>query len=175
MIGFNGGLIGFSKVYTIESPNAGVWTLNEHLYPRRASKFRYVRWTITANRSNPGSTQMAEFNIRLGSANIDMSSFSVTDSPNTVTGAPVTNLKDNNVNTKWAFVETLPVSAIFDMSSSIAFNGYRWYTANDEPGRDPVSWIVSGSNDGTNYETLHTVTNYAVTTTRLAEVGPFSF
>lgn len=173
MIGFNGGLIGVNRAYSISSPNAGVWTLDEHVYPRRG--YRYIRWTLVANRSNPGVTQAAEFNIRFNTTNINMVSSTVTDSPPTVTGAPVTNLKDNNTNTKWAFVEALPVSAIFDMGSIVIFNGYRWFTANDEPARDPISWTVSGSNDGINYTTLHTVNNHAVTTTRLAEVGPFSF
>jgi hypothetical protein len=173
MIGFNGGLIGINRVYTTNSPNSGVWTLDEQIYTRRG--YRYIRWTITANRSNPGSTQASEFNIRFNTTNIDMVSSTVTASPTTGGGAPVTNLKDNNVNTKWAFVEALPVSAIFDMGVPVIFNGYRWFTANDESARDPVSWTVSGSNDGTNYNTLHAVTSHATTTTRLTEVGPFSF
>ena len=173
MIGFNGGLIGVNRAYSISSPNAGVWTLDEHIYPRHG--YRYIRWTITANRSNPGSTQAADFNIRFNTTNISMVSSTVTAPDVAAGGAPVTNLKDGNVNTKWAFIEALPKSAIFDMGSIVIFNGYRWFTANDESARDPVSWTVSGSNDGTNYNTLHTVNNHAVTTTRLTEVGPFSF
>ena len=173
MIGLNGGLIGVNRAYSTASPNAGVWTLDEQIYTRRG--YRYIRWTITANRSNPGSTQASEFNIRFNTTNIDMVSSTVTASPTTAGGAPATNLKDNNVNTKWAFAEALPVSAIFDMGSIVIFNGYRWYTANDESGRDPISWTVSGSNDGTNYRTLHSVSGHSTTTTRLAEVGPFSF
>lgn len=173
MIGLNGGLIGVNRVYSISSPNAGVWTLDEHVYPRRG--YRYIRWTLVANRSNPGSTQASEFNIRFNTTNISMVSSTVTASPTTAGGAPVTNLKDGNVNTKWAFAEALPVSAIFDMGSIVIFNGYRWFTANDESARDPVSWTVSGSNDGTNYNTLHTVNNHSTTTSRLTEVGPFSF
>ena len=173
MIGFNGGLIGTNRVYSIASPNAGVWTLDEHMYPRRG--YRYIRWTITANRSNPGATQASDFNIRFNTTNIGMASSTVTAPGVAPGGAPVTNLKDGNVNTKWAFTEALPKSAIFDMGSIVIFNGYRWFTANDVPDRDPVSWIVSGSNDGTNYNTLHTVTSHATTTTRLVEVGPFSF
>ena len=173
MIGFNGGLIGTNRVYTTNSPNSGVWTLDEHMYPRHG--YRYIRWTITANRSNPGSTQASDFNIRFNTTNISMASSTVTAPDVAAGGAPVTNLKDSNVNTKWAFIEALPKSAIFDMGSIVIFNGYRWFTANDESARDPVSWTVSGSNDGTNYNTLHTVTSHATTTTRLAEVGPFSF
>jgi hypothetical protein len=174
MIGFNGGLIGANRVYTTNSPNSGVWTLDEHMYPRRG--YRYIRWTIVTNRSNPGQTQAADFNLRFNTTNISMASSTVTSSPS-AGSAPndVSTLKDNNVNTKWFFLNALPVSAIFDMGAPVIFNGYRWFTANDESGRDPVSWTVSGSNDGTNYNTLHTVTSHATTTTRLAEVGPFSF
>jgi alpha-L-fucosidase 2 len=173
MIGFNGGLIGANRVNRAVGANVGVWTLDEYIYPRRG--YRYIRWTITARRSG-SNTQVAEFNVRIGTTNIDMVVSTATSSPSA--GSPpsdVTAVKDNNVNTKWFFSDALPVSAIFDMGVPTPFDGYRWFTANDDSARDPVSWTVSGSNDGTNYTTLHTITNNATTTSRLTEVGPFAF
>ena len=54
--------------------------------------------------------------------------------------------------------------------------GYRWYTANDEPGRTPVSWTLMASDDeGATWRVLDKVENYKTTfkTNALAyELGP---
>ena len=42
--------------------------------------------------------------------------------------------------------------------------GYRWYTANDEPGRTPVSWTLMASDDeGATWHVLDKVENYKTT------------
>ena len=49
-------------------------------------------------------------------------------------------------------------SLVFQFPSPQSFTGYDWITANDTtsfPGRQPTSWTVSGSYDGTMYITLH--------------------
>ena len=64
------------------------------------------------------------------------------------------------------FVTNLNVTNfIFQFSSAKSFNGYRWATANDEEGRDPKSWTIAGSNNGSTWTTLHTVTNFSQTNT----------
>ena len=55
---------------------------------------------------------------------------------------------------------------VFQFTSAKAFNGYRWATANDEEGRDPKSWTIAGSNNGTTWTTLHTVSGFSATATR---------
>jgi hypothetical protein len=64
------------------------------------------------------------------------------------------------------FVTNGLTNFIFQFASARAFNGYRWATANDEESRDPKSWTVAGSNNGTTWTTLHTVTGFTATTTR---------
>jgi len=82
------------------------------------------------------------------------------------------NLVDNNLTTKALdlnFVTNGNVTNfIFTFSSPQTFNGYRWATANDLESRDPASWIVSGSIDGTTWIPLGSVSNYVATTTRQA-------
>lgn len=51
---------------------------------------------------------------------------------------------------------------------------YQWVTGNDAVERDPVSWRLLGSNDARNWTLLDTQTDYAVTTTRGATIGPFA-
>ena len=80
------------------------------------------------------------------------------------------NLVDGNLTTKWLdanFVSNGNVSnVIFQFSSAKSFNGYRWATANDFEDRDPKSWTVAGSNNGTTWTTLSTVSNFTATVAR---------
>jgi hypothetical protein len=175
MIGFNGGLIGVNKNYATVQSNAGVITLGEQIYSRH--QYRYIRWRITAKRTAGGSVQASEFNLRAGSTNIAMSLAIMSTDPSNAfgTGTETANsLKDANINSKWNTAVQLPISVIFDMGSSVIFNGYRWATANDDSGRDPVTWTVDGSNNAVDYYTLDTQTNFATTTSRNTYVGPFT-
>ena len=175
MIGFNGGLIGVNKNYATIASNAGVITLGEQIYSRH--QYRYIRWTITAVRTPGSGTQASEFNLRNGSTNITMSlAIVITDPVGAFGGGTETanSLKDANINSKWYTNQNPTISVIFDMGASVIFNGYRWATANDDNRRDPVSWTVAGSNNGTEYYTFDTKTNFATTTSRNTYVGPFT-
>lgn len=146
------------------------------------SSYRYIRWLITdlKNFSTANSVQVSEFVLRNNGVDISMSGSTVTNpgGSNPGTEGP-SNLKDGSVSTKFldfyikgfSFTSTV----IFDMGTSTTFNGYRWATANDAEERDPKSWTISGSNDGTNYTTLHTVTGFSATSTRQAYQTAQSF
>ena len=183
MLGFNGGLIGKTRTTTLLAAT-GVWTPNEqsiakrdNIWPIIVTGYRHIRWTITATRTDV-TFQASEFNLTNGASNIDMSGSTVTPSSGAGGGAggEIANIKDNNTATKWntSFSGT-PISAFFDMGSVTTFTGYRWATANDVSGRDPVSWTVSGSLDNITYVLLDTQTNFATTTDRQTYVGPFTF
>ncbi len=52
----------------------------------------------------------------------------------------------------------------FRFPAPITLGGYRWYTANDEPGRTPVSWTLMASDDeGASWRVLDKVENYKTT------------
>ena len=52
----------------------------------------------------------------------------------------------------------------FRFPAPITLGGYRWYTANDEPGRTPVSWTLMASDDeGVSWRVLDKVENYKTT------------
>mgnify|MGYP005999740095 CR=1 FL=1 len=144
--------------------------------------YRYVRWVITdlKNFSAANSVQVSEFVLRNNDADISMSGSSVTNpGGNTPASEGPSNLIDGSTSTKWLDfnIKNSPFTStvIFDMGSATIFNGYRWATANDAEDRDPKSWTVSGSNDGTNYTTLHTVTGFTATSTRQAYQTSQSF
>src|ERR1041385_1638321 len=73
-------------------------------------------------------------------------------------GEEYTNLIDNNVNTKYL---TFNASAWiqYQANSSYVVQGYSLTSANDYAERDPLSWTLQGSNDGTSWNTIDTRTN----------------
>ncbi len=52
------------------------------------------------------------------------------------------------------------------MTEAVTLTCYTFGTANDEPGRDPKSWTVAGSNDGSTWTTIDTVSDYVFTDAR---------
>ncbi|MBP5319568.1 MAG: hypothetical protein J6334_01165 [Kiritimatiellae bacterium] len=48
---------------------------------------------------------------------------------------------DGNLSTKW-YCNTLNTPCLIDMGGTVTFDGYRWATANDAPGRDPYDWTL---------------------------------
>jgi hypothetical protein len=69
------------------------------------------------------------------------------------------NLLDGDETTKWCMNVPAPVYAIWK-TDAVTATGYEIVTANDNaanPGRNPGSWILYGSNDGTAWTALDTV------------------
>jgi hypothetical protein len=74
------------------------------------------------------------------------------------TGEAYTNLIDNNVNTKYL---TFNASAWmqYQAPASYVVTNYTITSANDAPERDPLSWTLQGSNDGSNWTTIDSRSN----------------
>jgi hypothetical protein len=81
------------------------------------------------------------------------------------------NAIDDNVNTK--FLDFNKGSLVIDFGMSTTFDTYTWATANDAIERDPVSWMLSGSDDGINWMALSTITDYPTTTVRKVYLPDF--
>ncbi len=147
--------------------NNGYWT-------SYADSYTYYRWQITESKINPPNgncIQASEFVFRIGGVDQSMAGVTVTNpNGNNPVGEEPSKLVDNNLTTKGLdlnFVSNGNVTNfIFQFTSAKAFNGYRWATANDEEGRDPKSWTIAGSNNGTTWTTLHTVSGFSATATR---------
>ena len=60
---------------------------------------------------------------------------------------------------------------VFDMGQPVSFSGYRWYTADDAPQRDPTDWTLQTSDDGQEWTTVDTVADYPTTESRKAEAA----
>ena len=138
---------------------------------RPTRMYKYIRWTITANRHNLNVTQMSEFEI-CNNSWTKMARPSWT----TITGniiwpswETVDKILDGSVYTKYCPNWALPVIITITLWSKVDFstyNKYKRYTANDESGRDPVSWKIEVSEDWTNRFLVDNVANATITTTR---------
>ncbi len=87
------------------------------------------------------------------------------------------NLVDYDTSTKWCVSNTsFPFSMTFKTEDKVNVHGYTLITANDtetNPGRNPVSWTLEGSNDGTSWTTLTNVSdNY---TLKSENFKPYTF
>ena len=135
--------------------------------------YLYYRWQITEAKTTPpnaDAVQAAEFVFQIGGVDQSMAGVTVTNpNGNNPVGETPPNLVDNNLTTKALdlnFVANGLTNFIFQFGSARSFNGYRWATANDEESRDPKSWTIAGSNNGTTWTTLSTVSNFTATVAR---------
>ncbi len=143
---------------------------------QQLSGYIYYRWLITDTKINPpngNASQASEFVFQLNGTDQQATTTSATVTANPAgifaAGEEPQKLVDGNLTTKMCdqkFVTNGSTSIIFQFSSRQTFTGYRWATANDEEGRDPKSWTLSGSQNGTTWTLLHTVTGYTATSSR---------
>lgn len=63
---------------------------------------------------------------------------------------------------------------MLDYGTAVAATGYRLATANDAQERDPVSWRVEGSQNGTAWALVDEQSNVSVTTQRETWLAPFA-
>lgn len=112
--------------------------------------YQFFRFTPTELRNGAAanSVQLAELQLYLEG--------------NSISGATATNPNGNNpfgeepplavdgdLFTKWLDFNRGPL--VLDFHAPVTIDGYSWATANDAEERDPVRWLLEGSEDGTNW------------------------
>ena len=127
-------------------------------------RYRYLRWNITEVVYGT-QTQVSEFQILRDGVWINPP---VPTNPggNNPPGETPDKLVDGSTSTKWLDFNYSTSYLEFDFGSRLPVHGYRWYTANDNPSRDPTSWTIEVSQDGLLWTTLHTVTGHLSTSSR---------
>ena len=151
--------------------------------PAKEEKFRYLRIIVNALRGNTTVFQVSEIKIisKTGKSMTWPAETLVTSTmKETGEAESPQNLIDGSVETKFCSTLFSPGAQInIDLKSNvldrIEFTGWQWFTANDSPERDPVSFELLGSVDGTEFLHLDSATNAQITTTRnmLAYSGKF--
>lgn len=134
--------------------------------------FSRFRFTPVELRDDAGadSVQLSEFELKLGAANINLGTATITnpggDNP---AGEEVAFIADQDTGSKWLDFERGPV--IFQFAAPVTVDRYRFATAGDEPGRDPLKWKFDGSNDGITWTLLDQRSSYPVPTNRNTFTG----
>lgn len=157
--------------------------IDRNTAPAKEEKLRYIRLIVNALRNNTTIFQVSEIKIlsKTGESMPWPAETLVTSTMKETSEAESPKkLIDGSVETKFCSVHFSPGAQInIDLKSNILdrkeYTSWQWFTANDSPERDPVSFELQGSVDGSDFLTLDSVTNASITTTRniLAYTGNF--
>jgi hypothetical protein len=149
--------------------------------------FRYFRFAVTKVRDitqDPtypvGMMQMAEFQLLFMGTRVDYTGATATNTGGfNPTGQDASKAIDNNTGTVFldmsgngtvgANVTGVTKSWVLqiDFGSRRTVDGFRYITGADVNGRDPVQWILEGSNDASSWSTIHVQsTDASITTSR---------
>ena len=157
--------------------------------------YRYFRFTVTKVRDNTsdlpaypiGMMQMAEFEILFAGTRVSYTGATATNPG----GFNPTNQEPSKAidgNTSTVFLDMSGNGTVgsnttgvikswvlqIDFGSQRAIDGFRYMTAADVPGRDPVQWILEGSNDNSTWTTIHRQdTDATITTSRTTYTQKF--
>ncbi len=157
------------------------------LAPRNVTNqtFRYFRFAVTKVRDitqDPtypvGIMQMAEFQLTFMGTRVDYTGATATN-PSGVNpaGQEASKAIDNDTNTvflDWSGNGTVGATNTgvtkswvlqIDFGSIRTIDGFRYITGADVDGRDPVRWVLEGSNDSTTWTTIQVQTSDASITT----------
>ena len=160
------------------------------LAPRNVTNqtFRYFRFAVTKVRDitqDPtypiGMMQMTEFQLMFMGTRVDYTGATATNpSGANPTGQDASKAIDNSTSTvflDWSGNGTIgsDVTGVtkswvlqIDFGSQRAVDGFRYITGADVNGRDPVRWVLEGSNDSTTWSTIQVQSTDATITTSRA-------
>ena len=163
------------------------------LAPRNISAwtFRYYRFSVTKVRDYTqdlpafpvGILQFAELEFLYSGTRVNYTGATATNpgGANPVGEEPDKGI-DNNTATKFldysgnggAYGSVISWKLVVDFGSPRTVDAFRFCTANDVDGRDPVRWTMEGSTDNVNWRTLHTQsTDATITTSRFTYTQVF--
>ena len=78
---------------------------------------------------------------------------------------------DNTTSTKFLDFNKCPL--VIDFGKETPIDEYTYFTANDFPGRDPISWKLLGSRDNSHWDVLDEKANYSVPFDRFVSLPYF--
>lgn len=149
--------------------------------------FRYFRFAVTKVRDitqDPtypvGMMQMAEFQLTFMGTRVDYTGATATNTGGfNPTGQDASKAIDNNTATVFldasgngtvggdatGVIKSWVLQIDFGVRRTV--DGFRYITAADVNGRDPVRWVLEGSNDASSWSTIHVQsTDASITTSR---------
>lgn len=171
LAGLQGGgeQVGISELEFIGADQSTIG-IADNDYPRQYK----IVMTITAKRGSDtlNLTQMSELNFYDGNDNkLSLVLAAVTSSQSAyAAGQEASRLIDNNTSTKYCAAFINPMTITINSEYALDIAKFSYTTADDTPNRDPVSFTLQYSSDyGETFNTILTVENAAITTTRKTE------
>ncbi len=144
-----------STSYTITATNASGSvnrTFHVGVVAPNTATCRYVRFMpLLLRGGNANSIQVADFDFYSGGTRLTVNSVTNPNGNNSGDGAPA-NVIDGLANTKW--LDFNKQGLVFDFGSSQSFDSYELTTGNDATERDPVCWILEGSDNLADWSTI---------------------
>lgn len=124
-----------------------------------AVNHRYVRFSQRKLRDDAlaNSIQLSEFFLLEGATPLTPAGVGNPGGSNPPTEGPA-NAVDNNYSTKW--LDFNKQALVLDLGAVARIDGYGFVTANDAPERDPVRWILEGSDDGAGWTLIENFTSF---------------
>lgn len=141
---------------------------------------KYIRFypQMTRNYGDHTGTgyQLSEFQLMLNGVKVDYPSGTLATSEGKVAGAEGPEKAIDGLTGTKFYANLQPLRPlVLALPEVVLFDGYRWYTANDATGRDPVVWRVDVSEDGVNWVQIdvqdYSANQSAITLTRYALAG----
>ena len=137
------------------------------------ASFRHYRFTPIKlrNDTTANSIQLAEFQFLHLGAPVSFAGATTSNAGGSTPAAEVSASLIDGVNTtKW--LDFFRSSVTFTFSEATTIDGYRFTTANDGAERDPVRWLIEGSNDEVTWTLLdHRDSDFATPTGRATSSG----
>lgn len=135
---------------------------------------QYIKLEITGVKSNSPDSylQLSEVIFYEGSSAIPCTAISCTyDGGSPAYGSPSENeqnLIDGNNYSKMCiqFVNGHTCTLVCTLQMDAAITGFQYVTANDSPNRDPITWTMYESDDGTNFTRISVISSASVTDSR---------
>ena len=172
---------GLSSTYTgdtsIENGTASIGNIAYAKYVRFFPQM--MRETEDVGQHPNSGYQISEFEIRLNDEKVAYPAGTQATSPGINPDGNEGPMKAIDGDTTTKFYTGDPTKPlVIELPELTLFNGYRWVTANDANGRDPVVWTVDISDDGVNWTTVdyqdYSANQGAITESRQTEAGIWS-
>ncbi|QJE94899.1 lectin-like domain-containing protein [Luteolibacter luteus] len=125
-----------------------------------SATYQYVRFTPVKLRDdqNANSIQLAELFLKNGATVLPVFAASNEEGGNSPGAEGPDKLIDNNLDTKW--LDFSKGAVVLEFTEPTTFDSYGFATANDAEARDPVRWILEGSDDLENWTMIDNLTAF---------------
>ncbi len=146
--------------------------------PKARAAYRYYRFRTTAVRGALiEAVQISEIEFYFSGTMVSFAGATATNpGGSNPAGEEPSKAIDGNTNTKWLDANILPLVIDFGVGGQKVADSFRFATANDATNRDPLQWVVEGSNNNSTWTALHTQgTNASITASRLTFTQFFYF